>query len=563
MRSSQSTARVAWQVARNEPVAYAIAQGSWLLFHMATLPIGIVIKVVLDRIAADDASGVWRALAVLVGLEVTRWCLFVFSAFQWHGTWVGWLTLPRVNALSSLATGGGPTVGRLPSSPGEAVSRFRDDAQDVGHLLDGWLDVTGALFSAGIAVAVMISIDPVAGLAVCIPVGLALAVSWWLGPVLRAWRRTAREATAGVTGFIGDTFGGILAVQAGAAEEATHARFRAINASRAKVSRRDQIGNELIRSLGYSTGEIAVGFVLLAVASSFRAGELSVGDIGLFAAYVTTISGLPKWVARVSAYHRQADVSIDRIAELVVAGDRRAIATPAELHLRHGPPPLVVREEVDAPLDELRVEGLVVSHAGSGRGLDGVDLLVRRGELVVVTGAVGSGKSTLLRAVLGLVPRDAGTISWNGVDLDDPALVLVPPRVAYLPQVPRLFSEPLSETVLLGRDGDGLEQALWLTCLDEDLERMPDGVATMIGPRGLRLSGGQVQRTAASRALVRRPELLVIDDLSSALDVETEARLWSRLAEGGFRTALIVSHRPQVLERADRIVVLEAGIAVA
>ena len=78
----------------------------------------------------------------------------------------------------------------------------------------------------------------------------------------------------------------------------------------------------------------------------------------------------------------------------------------------------------------------------------------------------------------------------------------------------------------------------------------------MIGPRGLRLSGGQVQRTAAARALVRRPELLVIDDLSSALDVETEARLWARVAESGFRTALIVSHRRQVLDRADRVVVL-------
>jgi ATP-binding cassette subfamily B protein len=554
-----STIRVAWRVARNEPVAYAISQGSWLLFHCASLPIGIVVKVVLDRIAGDESSAVWAAIAVLVGLEVNRWSVFVFSAYQWHGTWVGWLTLPRVNALTSLATGPGPAVGRLPGSPGEAVSRFRDDAQDVAHLLDGWLDVVGALFSASVAIVVMVAIDPVAGVAVAVPVGIALVASWWLGPVLRAWRRSAREATARVTGYIGDTFGGILAVQAGAAESAASARFRELNAARASLSRRDQLGGELVRSLGYGTGEIAIGIVLLAVAARFRRGDLSVGDIGLFASYVTTISGLPKWVARVSAYTRQADVSIDRIAELLPEPDRGAIAAPARLHLRHGPPLLVVRDELDAPLDELVVEGLTVSHEGSGRGLDGIDLVVRRGELVVVTGQVGSGKSTLLRAVLGLVPRDAGTIRWNGVAIDDPATVLVPPRVAYLPQVPRLFSEPLAETVLLGRDGEGLEHALWLTCLDEDLERMPDGVGTLIGPRGLRLSGGQVQRTAASRALVRRPELLVIDDLSSALDVETEARLWARVAEGGFRTALIVSHRPQVLDKADRVIVLEEG----
>jgi len=185
--------------------------------------------------------------------------------------------------------------------------------------------------------------------------------------------------------------------------------------------------------------------------------------------------------------------------------------------------------------------------------------VVRHGELVVVTGPVGGGKSTLLRAVLGLVPRNGGRIVWNGQVVDDPATFLVPPRVAYLPQVPRLFSETLAATVLLGLPEQDLDEALWLACLDEDLARMPEGRGTVIGPRGLRLSGGQIQRTGAARALVRRPELLVVDDLSSALDVETEALLWERLAAGGLRTSLLVSHRPSVLERADRVVVLERG----
>src|SRR5690606_19394002 len=137
-------------------------------------------------------------------------------------------------------------------------------------------------------------------------------------------------------------------------------------------------------------------------------------------------------------------------------------------------------------------------------------------------------KTTLLRAILGLVGTDAGTLRWNGVPIAEPSDVMVPPRAAYLPQVPRLFSEPLADTVLLGTSPDGLDHALWLTCLDEDLATMPAGTATLIGPRGLRLSGGQIQRAGAARALVRRPQLLVIDDLSSALDVDTESRLWDR-----------------------------------
>jgi ATP-binding cassette subfamily B protein len=263
------------------------------------------------------------------------------------------------------------------------------------------------------------------------------------------------------------------------------------------------------------------------------------------------------------AYLRQADVSVDRLTELLPPPSPRAgVAAYARTHLRHGPPPLPAPTTEVEPLDELRVEGLTVRHEGLGRGVEDVDLVVRRGELVVVTGVVGAGKTTLLRGLLGLVPVESGVVRWNGAVVDDASTYLVPPRVAFLPQVPRLFSEALADTVLLGLPSDGLLDALWLTCLDEDLAEMPDGVGTVIGPRGLRLSGGQVQRAGAARALVRRPELLVVDDLSSALDVATEARLWQRVSEGGFSTALLVSHRPSVLARADRVVTLADGRVV-
>jgi ATP-binding cassette, subfamily B, bacterial len=153
----------------------------------------------------------------------------------------------------------------------------------------------------------------------------------------------------------------------------------------------------------------------------------------------------------------------------------------------------------------------------------------------------------------------------------------VPPRAAYIAQTPRLFSEPLADAILLGVDPGGLDEAVRLACLDDDVVAMPAGLGTVVGPRGVRLSGGQIQRSAAARALVRRPELLVIDDLSSALDVETEARLWRQLldepgepdgpdgpdydgtAGAGAAALLVVSHRPAVLARADQLIVLEAG----
>jgi len=572
-RGPRSMTRVALRLARNEPVAYLTTWFGWVVFFSLPLLTGILVKVALDRVADGSTSGVWALIAGVVGIEAVRWTWLVAIAVHWHGCWVGWQTVPRVNLLRSLVDDPGPAAGRLPGAPGEAVSRFRDDVQDLAMVLDVWLDLSGATVAATVALVVLVSIDPAAAVAVAVPVAIAIAGTSWLGPRLRVWRREAREATARVTGFIGDTFGGVLAVQSGGAEAAVRRRFAQLNAQRARVGRRDQVGSELVRSLGYGTGEVAAGVALVVVAATFRSGDLSVGDLGLFVTYAAMIAELPKWIGRYLVVQRQADVSVDRLAELLPVPDRRGVVAPTTMWLRHGPPPLgagasgsALRNRSDgapgAALDEVRLDGVTVRHPVSGRGVTDVDLVVRRGELVVVTGPVGSGKTTLLRALLGLVGTDSGTVRWNGTAVADPSRVLVPPRAAYLPQVPRLFSEPLGDTILLGEPGHDLDHALWLTCLDEDLASMPHGAATLIGPRGLRLSGGQIQRAGAARALVRRPDLLVVDDLSSALDVETETRLWDRVADGGFATALLVSHRPHVLERADRVVVLDEGRVV-
>ncbi|MGN6755509.1 MAG: ATP-binding cassette domain-containing protein, partial [Thermomicrobiales bacterium] len=136
-----------------------------------------------------------------------------------------------------------------------------------------------------------------------------------------------------------------------------------------------------------------------------------------------------------------------------------------------------------------------------------------------------------------------------------------PPRAAYTAQTPRLFSETLKENILLGLPDDpaALAAAVEGAVLEHDVQSLEAGLETPVGTRGVKLSGGQVQRTAAARMLVRGAELLVIDDLSSALDVETERTLWERLLASGTVTCLAVSHRHAALRRADHIIVLKEG----
>ncbi len=265
---------------------------------------------------------------------------------------------------------------------------------------------------------------------------------------------------------------------------------------------------------------------------------------------------------------RQASVSGERLIRLLTEHEgEQSLVEHRPVHFREPAPAAPAPPAVDDPFERLEVEGLSAHHPTSGRGIDEVDLVVRRGELVVVTGAVGSGKTTLLRAVLGLVSRDGGAIRWNGQLVDDPGVLLVPPRTAYAAQVPRLWSAPLRENLLLGWDAS-----------DDDIERCVASGAARRRRRGhvrrtrrrssdlgaCACRAGQLQRALAARALVRQPELLVVDDLSSALDVETEHALWHGLAgrstAGGSPAALlVVSHRPSVLERADRVITLDEG----
>jgi ATP-binding cassette, subfamily B, bacterial len=557
--------RVALGIARREPIAFALALATWITFYTVPVASGLLLKAILDRIPVATGDTVWLLLAALAGLELGRWCIFAFAVVQWHGCWVFWLTLPRINLLRSLVDGPGGVAHRLPGSPGEAVSRFRDDTQNVGMVLDVWLDVTGVAVAAASSIAVMAAVDARITFVVVLPVVAALWLCRWLGHRLRVWRRREREATAAVTGFIGDVFGAIGTVKLAGARHAVADRFARLGEVRADAARVDQVATQVLQTMSASVGHVGTGLVLLLLVPALGRGAATVGDVGLFATAVMVLAGVPRWAARYGAYVRQADVSVERLAELLPEPETDGIVAPAPIRLRHGPGHFasVRPAEVagDDRLQRIDVEGLCVDH-GTG-GVDGIDLVIERGTLTVVTGPVGSGKSTLLRALLGLVDRDAGEIRWNGRVVDDPGATLVPPRAAYIAQMPRLFSEPLADAILLGVDSAGLDEAVRLACLDDDIVAMPEGLSTVVGPRGVRLSGGQIQRAAAARALVRQPELLVIDDLSSALDVETEARLWRQLLDEPGRVAaaalLVVSHRPAVLARADQLVVLDGG----
>ena len=276
------------------------------------------------------------------------------------------------------------------------------------------------------------------------------------------------------------------------------------------------------------------------------------------AASATEVAGAPDLAAR----YKQLDVSVQRMYRLMENAPLHALVQHSPVDLS-GPLPEVTYPPKRDPdlLRELTVENLTFHYPGSTNGIEGVNLSLRRGTLTVITGRIGSGKTTLLRTLLGLLPAERGEIRWNGERIASPGDFLVPPRCAYTAQAPRLFSNTLRNNILLGldRSDDDIYGAAKLAVMDRDLEELEDDLETMVGARGVKLSGGQMQRAAAARMFMREPELLVFDDLSSALDVETERQLWDRIFAERGKTCLVVSHRRPLLRRADQILVLKDG----
>jgi ABC-type transport system involved in cytochrome bd biosynthesis fused ATPase/permease subunit len=218
-------------------------------------------------------------------------------------------------------------------------------------------------------------------------------------------------------------------------------------------------------------------------------------------------------------------------------------------------PPAVER----VPLRRLQLAGFSAVHEDGTIGVSDVDLTVDAGELVLLVGQVGSGKSSLLAALAGLIDH-GGTISWNGTPVEDAQIFLRPGQVAHVAQVPRVLSGTFADNVRLGFERP-FEGPVADARLEPDIDEA-GGKDALVGHRGVRLSGGQVQRLALARALATDAELLLADDVSSALDAATEIELWQALRE---RSATVIgaTSKRAALAHADRVVVLVDGEVAA
>ncbi len=455
----------------------------------------------------------------------------------------------------------------LPISNGSALNRFRNDVNEVSETALYSADPIGQLLTGGIAFVVLFVISPVVCVAVVVPLCVLLALVHVLGSRIKRFRWRRQLSTDRATNLVNEAFTASGTIKAAGAEDRVADELAVLNEERRQATLNDVALTQALDSVSRNLPVVASGVILLFLASQMSQGEFTVGDFIVFSTYMSFISELIANAGDLMTRFRQTSVSTERLLELLPDQEPEALVEDVPLHLTGALPPgaPTLRERSpDDPLRTLELRDLTYTYPSSDRGIQGVELALEAGSLTVVTGRVGSGKTTLLRSLLGLLPA-TGQVVWNGRVVEDEAAEMVPPRTAYAPQSPVLLSDTLRANIALGLELDphAVERALHAAVLDDDIAELDQGVGTLVGPRGIRLSGGQVQRTAAARMFVRAPDLLVVDDVSSALDVVTERELWSRLIdERQGCTTLVVSHRRQALERATQIVLLDEGRVV-
>ena len=524
---------------------------------------GLILRELFDAFtgSAEMRSGIWGLVALFTAAQAA-------STIVERGSWLTGMWMDnslwgfvRVNLFRSIM--GRPAAVDRPST-GDTIDRFSTDVAESLqpiHLLTWFL---GVVVSLGVALYVMASINLQLTLFTLAPIVVMVLVTRFFRGYFQSTRQASREASISVTGFVTEMLGAVLAIQVASTQRQVVGRMDVLADRRRREYVREILLDSMNNLLAGLSVRAAVGTVMIVSAGLLVSGAITIGDFVLFVSYAMgpALSSSPVAAGRMLAELRRSRVSLDRLLELVAEGEEEGLVSrtharpTSTAHLDPGNPTSALS------LRRFEVQGLSYAYPRNGRGIHDIGLSLERGSFTVVTGRIGSGKTTLLETILGQLPADRGTILWNGEPVDPLYEFMVPPRCAYTPQVPVLFSETVRENVLLGleaRPGGPRRGRQAGAVLEPDIATLRQGLDTVVGPRGVRLSSGQVQRTAAARMFVREPDLLIFDDLSSALDAETEQQLF----ELPDTTSLVVSHRRAAYRRADQIVVLREGRVVA
>lgn len=439
------------------------------------------------------------------------------------------------------------------SRTGEIISRITNDTEQIRQVIGFGFSMflRNALMMAG-ALAMLFATSGKLAALIVLGVPATVVPILLMGRRVRRLSRVNQERVAGVAAHIDEALHEVRTVQAYGHERRTREAFdAAAQAACAAGVHRIRVKAWLI-SLVMLIGFCAVGVILWIGGHDVLSGRLTAGELSAFVFYAAIVASGAGTVSEVWGEIQRAAGATEQLMQLL--GTRSDLVA--------APPVASLPERASG---EIRLENVRFSYPArpDALALGPLTLTVRPGERVALVGPSGAGKSTLFALLLRFYDPAEGCILLDGVDIRHCEPAAVRRAMALVPQDPVIFATTVAENVRFGRP-DATAAEIRAACAAahalEFVERLPQGLDTELGERGVRLSGGQRQRLSIARALLADRPILLLDEATSALDAESErqvAQALARLEQG--RTTLVIAHRLATVRNADRIVVLDRG----
>jgi ATP-binding cassette subfamily B protein len=436
---------------------------------------------------------------------------------------------------------------------GDLMSKLTNDLNAVRNLVGPGIMYSASTVTLGVAtVSIMLSLDWRLTLIALAPMPLVSAAVKIFGRQIHDRFEEIQEMYSRLTEKVRENLAGVRVIRAFTQEEAERAAFERMNQEFVRKNRGlIWITSSMWPAMGLIFG-LTFLLIMIVGGGHVLSGKISVGTFAAFNVYVFYLI----WPI----------IAVGWVMNLL----ERGLASLGRLNQIFEAQPEITDAEVPArPVTSLRgeIEFRHLSFSYDGRPvLKDVNLRIPAGRTVAIVGATGSGKSTLVSLVARLYDAPPGTVRIDGVPIRQIPLHVLRSHIGFVPQETFLFSETIRENIRFGvldaRDAD-VERAAEISNILPEIQGFPRGFDTMVGERGLTLSGGQKQRTAISRAVIRDPRILILDDALSSVDTYTEERILRHLTEVmAGRTTLLISHRVSTIRNADEIVVLHDGAIV-
>jgi ATP-binding cassette, subfamily B, multidrug efflux pump len=439
----------------------------------------------------------------------------------------------------------------LKQKTGDIMSRATNDLRAVREFFGlGVLILIDAVFVIITAVGMMIWVNSDLALKVLLPLPIISFLFFYFVKEIGKRHKAVQEHLALITGQVQENLAGIRVLHAFVQEENEKTKF-------------EQLNNEYInknlhvtRMFGVFTPTMVFVIGVAAMLSlwmggkSVIAGSMTLGSFVAFNGYLMLLSWPMMGIGYVFNLTQKGLSAMGRIQDIFSSQpDIEPVSVGS----------FILKEIADIEFREVKF----LYPNEEIPSLNGINVKIARGQTLGVVGVIGSGKTTLAHMLLRFYDPTEGVLLIGGRPVKEISLQSLRDHIGYVSQEPFLFSTSIRDNIILGKmfvaEGE-LEEIVQISGLSKDVERFSEGLETLIGERGISLSGGQKQRIALARALIKKPELLILDDAFSHLDSETEEEIFENIQSQLHQTTtLIISHRLSSVRGADRIIVMDAG----